>query len=314
MVLDPGKKVVALAGGVGGAKLVYGLSRILPPEQLTVIGNVGDDFELYGLHISPDLDTVMYTLAEIANPMTGWGIHGDTTHMLEMMRRYGEQPWFRLGDHDLATHLLRTTWLRQGISLTDIMARLLAGLGVTHHLLPVTDDPLATMVETVEGPLMFQDYFVRRQWQPTVTRVWFEHADQTHMTPQVEAALREADLIVFCPSNPVLSIAPMLAVPGVRELLLTRHAMAVAISPFVGGKAVKGPAEKLMRELDLDVSARGLIRYYEGLLDVLVIDQSDGVATEIDGVVIQATQTLMQTSEDKVRLAGEILEWVGRKA
>lgn len=307
-----GMKVVALAGGVGGAKLVYGLSKILPPDQLTIIGNVADDFQLYGLHISPDLDTVMYTLAGAANPATGWGLAGDTWHMIEMLSRYGEESWFRLGDRDLATHLLRTLGLAQGMTLTEVTARLASHLGVLHRLLPATDDPLSTIVDTVEhGSLEFQDYFVRRRWQPTVQRVWFRGVDQARMTDQARDVLQSADVIVLCPSNPVLSIEPILAVPGVREMVARRRGVCVAVSPFVGGRAVKGPASKIMPEMGLDISPRGVVRYYAGLLDGFVIDEADR-GEEITGEIsVLVTRTLMQTDEDKVRLAGELLHWAG---
>lgn len=313
MVLMKAKRVVALAGGVGGAKLVYGLARVLPAGQLTVVGNVADDFTLYGLHISPDLDTVMYTLAGLANPETGWGVAGDSWQMLDMLVRYGEEGWFRLGDRDMATHLLRTHWLAQGVSLTEVTSRLARALGVQQRLLPVTDDPLATMVETVEyGTLAFQEYFVRHRWQPVVRRVWFEGAETARMTSAVAGALAGADLIVICPSNPVLSIAPILAVQGVREALQKRAGCCVAVSPFIGGRAVKGPAAKLMPELGLDISVKGLWRFYEGLIDGLVVDVAD--APQMVGVektILQA-YTLMKTDEDKVRLAHEILDWVER--
>jgi LPPG:FO 2-phospho-L-lactate transferase len=311
VLVEPHVKVVALAGGVGGAKLAYGLSKILSPGQLTIIGNVGDDFELYGLHISPDLDTVMYTLAEVANPVTGWGLAGDTWHMLDMLKRYGEEAWFRLGDRDLATHLLRTQGLAQGMTLTAVTDRLARSLGVQHRFLPVTDDPLATMVDTVEyGPLGFQEYFVRRQWKPTVRRVWFEGADQARLTPAAETALREARIMIVCPSNPVLSIAPILAVPGVREAIEQRQGVCVAVSPFIGGKAIKGPAVKVMNELELDISPRGLVGYYDGLLDGLVIDEVDrGRVRAEQRVSVLVTRTLMQSSEDKARLARDCLVW-----
>ncbi len=305
------KSVVALAGGVGGAKLVYGLAQALPAEQLTVIGNVADDFELYGLHISPDLDTVMYTLAGIANPETGWGLAGDSWQMLDMLVRYGEEGWFRLGDRDMATHLLRTHWLAQGVSLTEVTARLACALGVRQRLLPVTDDPLATLVDTVEyGTLAFQEYFVRRRWQPVARRVWFEGAETARTTPAVAQALAEADLIVICPSNPVLSIAPILAVQGVRETLQQRAGRCVAVSPFIGGQAIKGPAAKLMPELGLDISVSGLWNFYEGLIDGLVIDVADTFQIAGEHKAVLATYTLMKTDEDKVRLAKEILDWV----
>lgn len=186
---------------MGGAKLVYGLAKILPPERFSIVGNVADDFTLYGLHISPDLDTVMYTLAEIANPLTGWGLVNDSRNMLDMLAHYGEQPWFSLGDRDLATHMIRTLCLAEGMSLTAVTARLTTALGVQHRLLPVTDDPLATMVDTAEhGTLPFQEYFVRYRWQPTVRRVWFAGDTSARLSPAVADALREADVIVICPS------------------------------------------------------------------------------------------------------------------
>lgn len=309
MVLVPHKQIVALAGGVGGAKLASGLATVVPPGQLTVIGNVADDFELYGLHISPDLDTLMYTLAGIANPVTGWGIAGDTWRTLEMLKRYGDEGWFRLGDFDFATHLLRTDWLRRGDTLTAVTARLAAGLGLPHRLLPATDDPLATVVDTVEhGPLEFQEYFVRRRWEPTVRRVWFRGAELARIPAPVDAAVRSADVIVFCPSNPVLSIAPILAVRGMREALAARRGSCVAVSPFIGGQAVKGPAAKIMPELGLDISPGGLLGYYAGLLDGLVIDESER-ALVAQGQPVLVTRTLMQTQEDRIRLAEEILLW-----
>lgn len=304
------KRVVALAGGVGGAKLVYGLAQVLAPEQLTIIGNVADDFEHYGLHISPDLDTVMYTLAGVANPETGWGVAGDSWQMLDMLKRYGEEGWFRLGDRDMATHLLRTHWLAQGMSLTEVTSRLARALGVQQQLLPVTDDSLATMVETADyGTLAFQEYFVRHRWQPVVRRVWFEGAETARVTPAVAEALAGADLIVICPSNPVLSIAPILAVQGVREALGGRAGHCVAVSPFIGGQAVKGPAAKLMPELGLDISVCGLWHFYEGLVDGLVVDVVDAPQIVGDTMPVLLTYTLMNHDKDKVRLAKEILDW-----
>ncbi len=312
MVLAQGKRVVALAGGVGGAKLADGLAQVLPPEQLTIVGNVADDFELYGLHISPDLDTLMYTLAGVANSATGWGVADETWGALDMLARYGEEPWFRLGDRDLATHLLRTHALRRGETLTDVTRRLSSALGVKPALLPATDDPLMTLLDTAQdGTLEFQDYFVRRRWQPVVTRVWLRGVEQARPTESVLAALQAADLIVFCPSNPVLSLEPILALPGLRETIRARRGRCVAVSPFVGGAAVKGPAAKLMAELGLDISPRGLADFYGGLLDGLIVDVSDralAAKTRVDALV---TPTLMQTREDRRRLAEVVLEWVG---
>ncbi len=304
-------RVVALAGGVGGAKLAYGLAQCVPPERLTIIGNVADDFTLYGLHISPDLDTVMYTLAGLANPQTGWGLAGDTWQMLDMLTRYGEQPWFRLGDRDLATHLLRTQWLAAGVPLTEVTARLAGALGMPGRLLPATDDPVRTMVETVErGTLGFQEYFVRHRWQPTVRRVWYQGAGDARATDAVLSALRAADVIVFCPSNPVLSIEPILAVAGMRQALQARRGVSVAVSPFVGGKAVKGPADKLMGELGLGITPPDLVRYYEGLLDGLVVDEADRAAARDCTIPTLVTPTLMRSDADKVHLAEKVLRWV----
>lgn len=314
MVLKGDLQVVALAGGVGGAKLVYGLARTLPPDKLTVIGNVGDDLTLYGLHISPDLDTVMYTLADVANPATGWGVAGDTQHMGDMLRRYGEMPWFMLGDKDLATHLLRSQWLAEGHTLTEVTRRLSQGLGVPQRLLPVTDDPVSTMVDTVElGILAFQEYFVRHRWQPVVRRIWYAGIETAHISRAVAQAVEQADIIVFCPSNPMLSIEPILAVPGMREQLRARKGKCIAVSPFIGGQAVKGPAAKLMREQGIEPTPAYLAGYYGELLDGLVIDQADReLAGQVTHLPVLVTQTLMMSSEDKVRLAGEVLDWVGR--
>ncbi len=318
MVLAPHLNVVALVGGVGGAKLAYGLAQVLPPEQLAIIGNVGDDFELYGLHISPDLDTVMYTLAGVANPATGWGVTGDTWQMFDMLEHFGQAPWFRLGDRDLATHVLRTQWLREGETITTVTARLLRGLGVEYRLLPVTDDPLATVIETeTQGALAFQDYFVRHKWEPVARQVRYVGAEQARMTTPVATALEAADVIIFCPSNPVLSINPLLVVPGVRDAITNRRGVCVAVSPFIGGRALKGPAAKLMAELNLDISLNGLFTYYAGLLDGLVIDEADRSHYDVtkesltDEKHVFITHTLMNTPEDKTRLARECLTWVG---
>lgn len=313
MVLTTGnvKNIVALAGGVGGAKLAYGLSTCIASDRLTVIGNVADDFTLYGLHISPDLDTVMYTLAGIANPATGWGIAGETWQTADRLRQYGADVWFNLGDRDLATHMVRTQWLAEGLSLTEVTARLARALKMPSSLLPVTDDPLATMVDTVEyGTLPFQVYFVKYRWQPAVKQVVYHGVETSQATQLVLDALHEADVIVFCPSNPVLSLAPILAVPGVRAALLKRRGRSVAVSPFVGGKAVKGPADKLMGELGLGITPADLVQFYNGLLDGLVVDVSDREQVDDIKLPVLVTKTLMETDQDKHCLAEEIIQWV----
>jgi LPPG:FO 2-phospho-L-lactate transferase len=301
--------VVALAGGVGGAKLVDGLARHLPPGALTVIVNTGDDFTRYGLAISPDLDTVMYTLAGLAHPVNGWGLAGDTQQMVGMMRRYGDETWFGLGDRDLATHLLRTQGMAGGQTLSQVTARLAGALGLTARLIPMSDDRVATRVETVEhGTLAFQEYFVRYGWQPTVTRLWYDGADRACPAPGALEALAEATAIVICPSNPLLSIEPILRVPGFRSALERRSAPCVAVSPIIAGQAVKGPAAKLMAELSLEASSVGVSAYYGSLIDGLVVDTADQeVAIQQRKLV---TNTLMKTFDDRVRLARDVLGWV----
>ncbi len=303
-------KVVTLVGGVGGAKLAYGLAQILPPEDVTFIVNTGDDFWHYGLRICPDLDTVLYTLAGVVDPVNGWGVAGDTTQTLDTLRRYGDDAWFRLGDRDLALHLLRTGWLREGIRLTQVTACLAARFGVRQRLLPMTDAPVATRVDTLEyGELDFQTYFVRYRWQPTVRGLRLEGIEAATMTPEVEAALLQADVILIGPSNPWLSIDPILAVPGLRRLIESRPVPRVAITPIVGGQAVKGPAAKLMIELGYGASMEAVSRYYGALVNGFVCDVVDGV----DGVVqphAAAFETIMKSDNHKIDLAKTVLEWI----
>ncbi|MCZ7543720.1 MAG: 2-phospho-L-lactate transferase [Anaerolineae bacterium] len=305
--------VVALAGGVGGAKLALGLALALPPERLTVVVNVGDDFEHHGLYICPDLDTVMYTLAGLADPVKGWGIAGDTNAALQMLGRYGAETWFALGDQDLATHLVRTSALRAGARLTEVVGRMCRALGVAPRVLPVTDDRVATMVDTVgEGALSFQEYFVRRRWEPVVAGLRYEGAAAAALTPEVSAALDAAALVVFCPSNPVLSIDPMLAVDGLRARLAGVQARRVAVSPIVGGAALKGPAAKLMAEMGMEVSPVGVAAHYKDLLDGFVLDVRDaGLEPRVRalGMATLVTDTVMNARADRRRLAETILDW-----
>jgi LPPG:FO 2-phospho-L-lactate transferase len=312
MALNSGaqSRVVALAGGVGGAKLADGLYRCLPPGALTVIVNTGDDFRRYGLAISPDLDTVMYTLAGLAHPVNGWGLAGDTQQMLGMLRRYGDDAWFGLGDMDMATHLLRTQALAAGQTLSEITDALSSALGIRARLLPMSDDAVPTMVETLEhGTLAFQEYFVRYRWQPTVRRLYYDGADRARPAPGSLDALAQASAIVICPSNPLLSIEPILQIPGIRAALERRTAPCVAVSPIIAGQAVKGPAAKLMAELSMEVSAAGVAQYYGTLIDGLVIDSADRDVQIAPRKLV--TNTFMQTIDDRVRLAGEVLEWMG---
>jgi LPPG:FO 2-phospho-L-lactate transferase len=308
--------VVALAGGVGGAKLAWGLAQILPPEHLTLIVNTADDFEHLGLHISPDLDTVMYTLAGLANPGTGWGVRDESWGMIEMLARYGGPTWFRLGDRDLATHLIRSQWLREGFPLTWITRELCKLLGVRHSILPMSDDPVRTVVNTDAGPLPFQDYFVRRHWEPVVESIHFEGVETAQLTQDVVLSLREGDLIILCPSNPLVSLDPILALPALRRIIAASRAPKLAVTPIVGGQALRGPAAKMMRELGLEVSPVGVARHYEELLAGFVLDQRDEhhkmtIAFEL-GIRALVTDTVMNTDKDRVRLAREVLEFAAQ--
>jgi LPPG:FO 2-phospho-L-lactate transferase len=300
--------VLALAGGVGGARFADGLAAILPPGTLTVIVNTGDDFRRYGLSVSPDLDTVMYNLAGLAHPVNGWGLDGDTQQMLGMMRRYGDDAWFGLADKDLATHLLRTQWLAEGKTLTEVTRRLSSSLGITNTILPMSNDPAPTLVDTVEhGVLPFQEYFVRHRWQPTVREVRVAHG--VAGTDQAREALQNADLIIICPSNPLLSILPILEVEGYRALLQNRRSPCIVISPIIRGQAVKGPAAKLMIEIGLEASAQGILDYYKDVADSIVIDSADSV-DGMTGVRALKTDILMRDPADRARLAKEVVEWI----
>jgi LPPG:FO 2-phospho-L-lactate transferase len=301
--------VVCLVGGVGGAKLVHGLAQILEPDQLTVIVNTGDDFWHYGLRICPDLDTVMYTLAGLVDPVNGWGLAGDTVNMLGALQRYGENTWFRLGDQDVATHLLRTQILSQGQRLTEVTQTLTRHLGILPRILPMTDAPVATMVDTLEhGELAFQEYFVKKRWQPTVKALRLAGIEQATLSPEAQEALENADVILFGPSNPWLSIMPILAVPGVPALLQARDVPRVAVTPIIQGAAVKGPASKLMAELGYEQSATSVVDYYASNVNGFVYDNRDA-GLSFTGVRSIALDTLMHTPADRARLAGEILDW-----
>ena len=304
--------ILALAGGVGGARLADGLAALLGPE-LAVIVNTGDDFEHLGLSVSPDLDTVMYTLAGIANAETGWGIAGESWNFLDQVERLGGPGWFRLGDRDLATHVLRSERLRQGERLTAITADLCRRLGIAAGVLPMCDGPVRTMVETEAGPLAFQDYFVRLRCAPAVTGFAFAGVERAGPSPEFRAALGDAGLaaILVCPSNPFVSIDPILAVPGLEALLRGRGVPIVAVSPIIGGAAVKGPAAKMMQELGLEVSALAVAEHYRGFIDALLIDQADAaLAPRIEslGMAAPVAPTLMRTRADRRDLAARCLE------
>jgi len=303
--------VVAIAGGVGGAKLAHGLYHALPPDSLSIVGNTADDLTRYGLHISPDLDTVMYTLAGLANTVTGWGVTGDTFTALDMLARYdSDAAWFQLGDADFATHIWRTNHLHAGNTLTEVTAAMLQALGVRARLLPMCDERVATLVETPEGWLEFQDYFVRRRHALPVSGVRFEGIAEARVTAAVTDALSAADVIVFCPSNPLVSIGPILAVPGLRDALAASKAIKIGVSPIVGGKALKGPADQMLAGQGVEVSAYGVATGYVGLLDGFVVDEADADDAErirALGIAAQVTNTVMQSDADRETLAGAVL-------
>jgi LPPG:FO 2-phospho-L-lactate transferase len=309
---DATVNVLALAGGVGGAKLAAGFEAVLARGELSVVVNTADDFDLWGLHVCPDLDTVMYTLAGIANPETGWGIEGESFDALEMLARYGEDTWFKLGDRDLATHILRTTRLRAGETLTRIIADLSTALGIGSAILPMCDEPVATVLDTPDGPLEFQEYFVRREQRDEVLGMWLRGIGDARPTDAVQEALAVADLVVLCPSNPVVSIGPILAVPGMREALDSAPVPSVAVSPIVGGRALKGPADRMLASLGVEVSPVGVARLYEGLVDGMVIDSVDegeGDRIEALGMRVLATAAVMRDAPDRARLAREVLDF-----
>jgi len=308
--------IAALAGGVGGAKLAQGLAAAAGSGALSVVVNTADDFDLWGLRICPDLDTVMYTLAGIADPVQGWGVAGDTVATLAGIAAYGRDPWFKLGDRDFATHILRTEALRNGAPLSAITAELSGALGVRSRLLPMSDDPVATRIQTPAGRLDFQEYFVARRQRDRVLGVEFEGIAAARPGPGVEAALAGAEVVVICPSNPLVSVGPILAVPGLARALETTPAPVVAVSPIVGGKAIKGPAAAMLESLGHEVSPLGVARLYAGRVDGFVLDEADAAfapAVAALGMETLVTQTIMGGADDRTRLAAEILGWAGRR-
>jgi len=301
--------VVALSGGVGGAKLVLGLYRVLPPDTLTVVANTGDDFEHLGLSISPDLDTLLYTLSGQDNPELGWGRRGETWNFMAALERLGGETWFRLGDGDLATHVERTRRLAAGESLSAVVDDFRRRLGIAARLLPVSDMPVRTRLDTDRGRLDFQDYFVRLHCAPVVRRIEFAGGETALPHPGVLAALADPGLraVVICPSNPFISIDPILAVPGMREALRRCRAPVVAVSPIIAGKAVKGPTAKMMAELGLPVDAAAVARHYRDFLDLYIADQSDADALAGLDLPTALAPTLMVTLEDREILAQIVL-------
>ena len=305
-------RCLAISGGVGGAKLALGLAKLLSPEQVSIVGNTGDDFDHLGLKICPDLDTVMYTLAELSNKELGWGQEGETWHFLEALERIGGESWFRLGDRDMATHIQRTELLRQGVSLSAATETLCKKLNVDHPIIPMTDDQVATKVHVRSGEVLaFQHYFVRDRCQPEVTGFEFEGMDTAEPTKGLMDVLTgELDCILICPSNPFVSVDPVLKLNGVEDSFNSNATPVIAVSPIIGGQAIKGPAAKMMAELGMPQTALGVAQHYAGRIDGFVIDEADAaMQTDIEqlGMKCLVTKTLMISLQDRMDLAQQCL-------
>jgi LPPG:FO 2-phospho-L-lactate transferase len=304
-------QIVALCGGVGGAKLAVGLSRLLDAGQLTVVVNTGDDFEHLGLSISPDIDTVLYTLGGVADPERGWGRTDESWHFMEALRELGGEHWFQLGDRDLAMHVERTRVLRDGGTLSTFVARAARALGIGARILPMTDDCVRTIVDTEDGALAFQRYFVERRCAPIVHALRFDGAEQASPAAGVLDALSDppARAVVLCPSNPYLSIDPILALPGMRSAIACTRAPVIAVSPLIGGLAVKGPTAKIMAELGISATTQSIASHYRGLIDGLVIDEADAGDAPSVGVPVLVTRTLMLDLAARERLASDVVSF-----
>jgi len=306
--------ITVLAGGVGAARFLQGLLAIHPPSDVTIVSNVGDDAEFFGLRVCPDIDIVLYHLAGLADEERGFGLRGDTFHVLEALARLGYDPWFRLGDRDLATCIARSDLLRRGRTLSEAIGEIARALGVPARILPVSDDPLRTVIRTGDGLLEFQEYFVKRGARDPVREVIFRGAEAARPAPGVLEAIGDAQAVLLAPSNPLVSIGPILAVPGVREALRETAARVAAISPIVGGAALKGPAARMLRDQGLETSALTIAHLYRDFLDVLVIDEADAtLRPEIEalGLAAAVTDTIMSSMEKKAALARKVLGAVG---
>lgn len=306
---DHPRHVLALCGGIGGAKLVLGLQAVLNSDDLTVVVNTGDDFEHLGLKISPDLDTVLYTLGGVADPKRGWGRAQETWQFMVALRQFGGETWFQLGDRDLAMHILRTNWLREGKSLTEFTTHAAHQLGISSLIFPMTDAAVHTIVDTDEGELPFQHYFVRRRCEPAVRGIRFDGAKDAQPASGLVELIGSQNLraVVICPSNPYLSVDPILAVSGIRKALTTSTAPVVAVSPIIGGKAVKGPTVKIMAELGIAATTQTIAAHYRGLIDGLIIDESDAHERAQVNMPVLVTHTMMKDIADRERLAHDVV-------
>lgn len=308
---------VAISGGVGGAKLALGLAHQLEPGQLTIVANTGDDFEHLGFNISPDIDTVMYTLADLANKDLGWGLVDESWHFLESLERLGGETWFQLGDRDLATHVMRTRMLKAGKTLAEATSTLCQALDIQHRVVPMSNDPVPTVVLTRDNErLGFQEYFVRDRCQPEVTGFEFTGIEDARPAPEFIEALQAPDLkaIIICPSNPFVSVDPVLMLPGVQAAMSAAQAPVIAVSPIIGGQAIKGPAAKMMQELGMPQTSVAVAEHYRGRIDGFMLDNEDAdlePAVAETGIATCVTQTLMKSLDDRINLAGEVLRFAG---
>jgi LPPG:FO 2-phospho-L-lactate transferase len=306
-------RITALAGGVGAARFLDGLVRVTNPEDITVIVNVGDDYEIYGLYISPDIDTVIYTLAGIADDVKGWGIRGDTFNCLDMLSRYGVETWFKIGDRDMAIHIFRTMLLRRGLKLQEVTDIIRRKLNVKVRVIPMTNDRVETIILTDSGLISFQEYFVKRGFQDEVKGIIYRGIERAKPADGVIESIMNADGVIICPSNPIVSIGTIISINGVREALRETKAKTIGISPIIGGAAVKGPADKMLKEIGLEPSAYTIAELYRDFLDIFVIDKADiNLKDKIEGIGIKVyvTNTLMKSVEDKVRIAREVLNLI----
>ena len=308
-------KITALAGGVGGAKLAQGLSEIMPVDDLSIVVNTGDDLELYGLYICPDLDTVSYTLAGMANPVTGWGIKDETFNTFQMLQENSSPAWFQLGDKDLATHMERTRLLKEGKTLTEVMLHFRDIWQIKHPILPMTNDKVPTYVGTNEkGVISFQEYFVKYHFEPTITDILFFNIEKAKPTEEVMAALDACDAVVICPSNPFVSVDPILSLKRVRDILKEKYV--VAVSPIIGGKAVKGPLKKMYDERGVEPTPAAIALHYKDFLDCIYLDNKDegyGKIIKQSGIIFQVTNIMMPDLENRIRLAEEIYQYIKKR-
>ncbi len=307
--------IVALTGGVGGAKLALGLTKVLSPENLSLVVNTGDDFQHLGLHISPDIDTLLYTLSGLENPKTGWGRNGETWSFMSALKELGGETWFQLGDKDLATNVYRTAALQAGMSLSDITQQLARRRGINNQIIPMSDDPVRTRITTDDGILDFQEYFVKHQCKPAVREISFDGIETALPTSRFQQLLESdtIDAFILCPSNPYLSMEPILALPNVRDLLAASKACVIGISPVVAGDSLKGPTSKIMQELGLACSSRQIAAHYQDIVDGWIIDDTDtSLTSEIEelGIAVENTNVIMRSLQDRINLATATLEMV----